>query len=245
MEIMDDNKDRTIQLERHSLELNLDYLEGGRVCSPCTPISLPQLSPDTPELVKLVLLGAPGVGKTSIVQQFVWNSFVQDYAPTDSRHTYYPTVIVNGRVYELKITDLPAVPYFPVSSVYELRDCPLRDATAYMMVLDLSDLDTFRYLETVREQILESRDSLPGLVVGNKVDLLNTRDDASLARRRDVMDRVKTLWGCEYAECSARYSSLVSHVFRQLMEAVDREETNASSNPCPMDAFGGSKCSML
>lgn len=193
------------------------------------------------------------------VQQFVWSNFVEEYLPTDSKHTYYPTVIVNGRMYEMKITDLPALPYFPVHSVYELADClgygptGLRDATAYMMVLDLSNIETFQYLENVREQISESRDisSVPFLVVGNKIDLFDNEDEECLAQRRAMMDRVKSHWGCDYAECSARYGSLVSQVFRQLMVAVDEREVSTSPHACPSlfsnfnDAFGGAKCAIL
>ncbi|XP_054280756.1 uncharacterized protein LOC128998580 [Macrosteles quadrilineatus] len=54
----------TVKLERNFLELDLDYLERRQVPnSLCSPGSLSQVSPDAPELVKLVLLGAPGVGK--------------------------------------------------------------------------------------------------------------------------------------------------------------------------------------
>lgn len=183
-------------------------------------------------------------------QQFVWQNFVEDYSPTDSRHTYYPTVIVNNRLYELKITDLPALPYFPVNSVYELAECQcgLRDATAYMMVLDVSALDSFQYLETVREQIAESRDisAVPFLVVGNKIDLFDSEDDECLVQRRAIMDRVKGLWGCGYAECSARYSSLVCQVFRQLIMSMNQDQTGA--NACPSlfhDTLGATKCSVL
>lgn len=52
-------------------ELNLDFLENGIKeghCSNCSPESPLLNSPDSPELLKVVLLGAPGVGKTSIIQ---------------------------------------------------------------------------------------------------------------------------------------------------------------------------------
>ncbi|KAG8335981.1 regulation of systemic arterial blood pressure by atrial natriuretic peptide [Homalodisca vitripennis] len=149
-----------------------------------------------------------------------------------------------------------ALPYFPVNSVYELTDLQdygLRDASAYMMVLDLSNLETFQYLENVREQIAESRDidAVPLLVVGNKIDLFDNEDDECLAQRRALMDRIKAVWGCGYAECSARYSSLVCQVFRQMMLAVDQREMSSATHACPSllanfnDALGGSKCSIL
>lgn len=65
-------------------------------CSPCSPIALPLNSPDTPELVKIVLLGAPGVGKTSIIQVCFTNypkyfiiksSFM--HSPNTKNNAYY------------------------------------------------------------------------------------------------------------------------------------------------------------
>ncbi|XP_071448350.1 uncharacterized protein [Hetaerina americana] len=133
---------------------------------------------DTTDLVKVILLGAPAVGKTSIIQQFVWNEFCDTYYPTDRRHTYYPSVVINGRLYDLKISDLPPVPYFPVDSLLEwtdYRSYGLRTATAYVLVFDLSNAaDTFRHIKCLREQMAGSRDmrNVPVVVVGNKHDRL-------------------------------------------------------------------------
>lgn len=103
---------------------------------------------------------------------------------TDRKHTYYPSVIINDHLYELKISDLPAIPYFPVNSFYEwteFRFYGLRSATAYVLVFDLSNTDTFQYIRTLRDQIAESRDirNVPLLVVGNKQDLLVTAGSSS------------------------------------------------------------------
>lgn len=109
-------------------------------------------------------------------QQFVWNEFCDAYHPTDRRHTYYPSVVINGRLYDLKISDLPPVPYFPVDSLLEWTDYRaygLRSATAYVLVFDLSNAaDTFRHIKCLREQMAGSRDmrNVPVVVVGNKHD---------------------------------------------------------------------------
>ncbi|XP_046386360.1 ras-like protein family member 10B isoform X2 [Ischnura elegans] len=128
------------------------------------------------ELVKVILLGAPAVGKTSLVQQFVLNEFCDHYCPTDRRHTYYPSVVINKKLYDLKISDLPPIPYFPVDSLLEwndFRSYGLRSATAYVLVFDLSNAaDTFRHIKCLREQMVSSRDmsNVPVVVVGNKHD---------------------------------------------------------------------------
>ncbi|XP_077289867.1 ras-like protein family member 10B [Arctopsyche grandis] len=159
-------------------KLDLDYLERREGSTrPKGPPSPPEASPDSLDLVKVVILGAPSVGKTSIIQQFVWNDFTDEYLPTDRKHTFYPSVIINDHLYEVKISDIPVIPYFPVNSYYEWTDFRfygLRNATAYILVFDLSNVETFQYVKTIRDQIFESRDmrNVPLLVVGNKQDLI-------------------------------------------------------------------------
>jgi Ras-like protein family protein 10B len=114
-----------------------------------------------------------------LLQQFVWNEFSEQYSPTSRRHTYHPTVILNDRIYELKLSDIPVISYFPHDSFAEWADFRfygLRSATAYVLVYDLSNAETFQYIRTLREQMAESRDmrNVPVLVVGNKQDLVVT-----------------------------------------------------------------------
>ncbi|CAH0773326.1 unnamed protein product [Bemisia tabaci] len=228
------------------LDFDLDYLERGGggdskthdVIAAAAPGSEMERSPDSMELVKVILLGAPNVGKTSIIQQFVWNDFCDDYTATDCKHTYYPSVIINDRLYELKISDLPSIPYFPVNSFYEWTDFRfygLRNATAYILVFDLSNLDTFQYIKTLREQISESRDikNIPLIVVGNKQDILmaginsNRNSNSAELRRRDIINLVKKHWKCSYVECSAKYNWRIVAIFKELMKTIDAMEYSA------------------
>ncbi|KAH8041877.1 hypothetical protein HPB51_019258 [Rhipicephalus microplus] len=171
-------------------------------------------------LVKVVVLGAPAVGKTSIIHQFVWSEFSETYVPTESRRTYHPSVVVNGRLYDLQVTDLPVVPYFPANSFYEWSDfryCGLRSASAYVLVFDLNAPETFQYVKNMREQIVESRNmqGVPVFVVGNKHDLGEPRE------HREVAGLVKKHWRCGYVECSAKYNWHVGLLFREIVRALD------------------------
>ncbi|XP_035760837.1 ras-like protein family member 10A [Neolamprologus brichardi] len=74
------------------------------------------------ETLSIAVIGAPGVGKTSIIRQFIYNDFSEVYTPTRTRYVYRPSVILNGNMYELKILDVPPISSFPSSSsqpVYE------------------------------------------------------------------------------------------------------------------------------
>ncbi|XP_045770427.1 ras-like protein family member 10B isoform X1 [Maniola jurtina] len=246
------------------LELDLDYLERGGVGS-MTVGGAPSVepSPDSLDLIKVVLLGAPAVGKTSIIQQFVWSDFSEDYIPTDRKHTFYPSVIINEHLYEVKITDVPVIPYFPINSYYEwahYRFYGLRNATAYILVFDLSNVETFQYIRTLRDQMVESRDmrNVPVLVVGNKQDLLcSTTPSASSGlqqlamaesacgdsreKRRNIVNLVRKHWKCSYVECSAKYNWRVIAVFKELMEMIDALEWSGGSRsePLPDSSTGG------
>ncbi|EFA05040.2 hypothetical protein TcasGA2_TC015129 [Tribolium castaneum] len=242
------------------VQLDLDFLErrqndpnNENQEAPRSPI---EISPESVDRVKVILLGAPAVGKTSIIQQFVWNDFCEEYIPTDRKHTYYPSVITNDRLYEIKISDLPVIPYFPVNSYYEwanYRYYGLRSATAYILVFDLSNLETFQYIRTLREQISESRNmsNVPLLVVGNKQDLIadgeGTTKTPADDKRRDIANLVKKHWKCGYIECSAKYNWKVVAVFRELINMIDSLDSRDQS---PMldniqDALDRNKCVVI
>ncbi|KAL3271405.1 hypothetical protein HHI36_021886 [Cryptolaemus montrouzieri] len=194
--------------------------------------------------------------------QFVWNDFCEEYVPTDRKHTYYPSVITNDRLYEIKISDIPVIPYFPVNSYYEwtnYRYYGLRNSTAYILVFDLSNIETFQYIKTIREQICESRNmtNVPILVVGNKQDLVTTEEGHSSGKlainsgieekRRDIMNLVKKHWKSGYIECSAKYNWKVVAVFKELINMIDHLDSRDQS---PMldniqDALDRNKCIIL
>ncbi|XP_019697160.1 ras-like protein family member 10B isoform X1 [Harpegnathos saltator] len=235
----DDASSRSIlHANKRLLELDLDYLErrGGNTITyeGAEGGSKEEDSPaDTLDRVKVVFLGAPGVGKTSIIRQFVWSEFSEEYRPTERRETFYPSVVLADRLYELKITDLPTIPYFPVSSHLEWTDFRyygLRSATAYVLVFDLSNQDTFQHIRTLRDQIYEARDmrGVPLLVVGNKQDELS-QAVASGTRYRDIVNLVRKHWRCSYVECSARFNCRVVQVFRELMKSIQAIEGRPAS----------------
>ncbi|XP_066591899.1 ras-like protein family member 10B [Prorops nasuta] len=242
-EIQCSGKEMELKSRRlRSEEVDLDYLEKrvgeALICE--NNESRQEDSPaDSLDRVKIVFLGAPGVGKTSIIRQFVWSEFSEEYRPTEKRELFYPSVVLADRLYELKITDLPTIPYFPMSSNLEWTDFRyygLRSATAYVLVFDLSNQDTFQYIRTLRDQIFEARDmrGVPLLVVGNKQDELLT-NVASGTRYRDIVNLVRKHWRCGYVECSARFNCRVVQVFRELMKNIQAMEGRPlSPTPTPM-----------
>lgn len=68
------------------------------------------------ETLTVAVLGAPKVGKTAILRQFLYHDFTEKYSPTEDRYIYRPSVMLNGNSYDLKIMDVPYVAAFPANS---------------------------------------------------------------------------------------------------------------------------------
>ncbi|MGH0137666.1 UNVERIFIED_CONTAM: hypothetical protein FKN15_071622 [Acipenser sinensis] len=71
------------------------------------------------ETLSIAVIGDPGVGKTSIIRQFLYNDFTEVYTPTNSRYVYRPSVILNGNMFDLKIMEVPPISSFPASTCQE------------------------------------------------------------------------------------------------------------------------------
>ncbi|XP_018604649.1 ras-like protein family member 10A isoform X1 [Scleropages formosus] len=134
------------------------------------------------ETLSIAVIGAPGVGKTSIIRQFIYNDFSEVYTPTRSRYVYRPSVILNGHMYDLKILDVPPISSFPASTSQvqlcltldqagkcglskcsfptewmDLRCRGVRNANAYILVYDICCVESFEYVKMIRQQIMEHR----------------------------------------------------------------------------------------
>ncbi|NXU69556.1 RSLAB protein, partial [Horornis vulcanius] len=185
---------------------------------------------------KIAVLGAQGVGKSAIVRQFLYNEFSEVCVPTTARRVYLPAVVMNGHVHDLQIMDFPPITAFPgrhsrgaepglipLCTLQEWADVccrGLRSVHAYILVYDICCFDSFEYIKTIRQQILETRvigtSETPIIIVGNKRDLQRGR----VIPRWNVSNLVKKTWKCGYIECSAKYNWHILLLFSELLKSV-------------------------
>ena len=105
------------------------------------------------------------------------NEFSNEHRKTRSKTEHYPSLMLNESLFELKLIDLPVIPFFPPDSFSEWSDYRfygLRSASAYLLVYDVSVPSSFHFIKAIRQQIYESRDmtNIPVIVVANKMDLV-------------------------------------------------------------------------
>lgn len=116
------------------------------------------------------------------------NDFASEHVRSTKKTEFYPSLILNDSLFELKIIDLPTIPFFPSNTDVEwneYRFYGLRSASAYLLVYDASVPSTFQFIKTLRDQMLESRDmtNVPVIVAANKMDLLSSCSSTSVGLR--------------------------------------------------------------
>jgi small GTP-binding protein len=115
---------------------------------------------------KVCMLGATGVGKTSLVSRFVTSVFSEKYLTTVGVKVDKKTLSVDGGDVTLLLWDIYGQDEFQT-----VRSSYLRGASGYLLVADGTrqlTLDTARQLQTTAEQVMGR---VPFLLVLNKSDL--------------------------------------------------------------------------
>lgn len=158
---------------------------------------------------KIALLGASGVGKTSLVRRFVASLFDEKYLTTIGVKVDKKAVRVGAEDVTLMIWDVAgAEEHFSVPSAY------VKGASGYLLVADGTRVDTFDAAAQIVEQMDRDLGPLPFVFVVNKKDLVDAwqADAARLDAMRTRSVAVLT--------SSAKTGEGVEEAFQQLATAI-------------------------
>jgi small GTP-binding protein len=158
---------------------------------------------------KVCLLGAYGVGKTSLVARFVHSIFSEKYMTTVGVKIDKKTVALDGGAVDMVIWDI-----YGEDDFQKVRMSYLRGASGYLLVVDgtrLKSLDTALALQKTAEATVGV---LPFVVVINKADLVEdwVFDDK-------VMETLATR-GWKVVKTSAKTGADVDETFTELAQAM-------------------------
>ncbi|XP_055324118.1 ras-related protein rab7-like [Sitodiplosis mosellana] len=124
-------------------------------------------------LLKIILLGDPNVGKTSLMNRYLSQKFSNQYKATIGVDFLTKEVMIDDRVITLQVWDTAGQERYQ-----SLGTAFYRGADCCLMVFDVTDANSLKNLETWRDIFLvqanpPDADSFPFVIVGNKIDLEN------------------------------------------------------------------------
>ncbi|XP_010290251.1 PREDICTED: ras-related protein Rab-7a isoform X1 [Phaethon lepturus] len=191
-------------------------------------------------LLKVIILGDSGVGKTSLMNQYVNKKFSNQYKATIGADFLTKEVMVDDRLVTMQIWDTAGQERFQSLGVafYRGADC-------CVLVFDVTAPNTFKTLDSWRDEFLiqaspRDPENFPFVVLGNKIDLEN----------RQVTTKRAQAWcysknNIPYFETSAKEAINVEQAFqtiaRNALKQVGRGMVGASCWSClPSSAAVGS-----
>jgi len=124
-------------------------------------------------LLKVIILGDSGVGKTSLMGQFVSHKFSNQYKATIGADFLTKEVQIDDRLVTMQIWDTAGQERFQSLGVafYRGADC-------CVLVYDVTSANSFKSLDSWRDEFLiqagpRDPENFPFVVIGNKIDLEN------------------------------------------------------------------------
>ncbi|CAH7199261.1 Rab7b [Phodopus roborovskii] len=120
--------------------------------------------------LKLIIVGALGVGKTSLLHQYVHKTFFEEYQTTLGASILSKIITLDDTTLKLQIWDTGGQERFRsmVSTFYKGSD-------GCILAFDVTDPESFEALGIWRDDVLAKiipmEQSYPMVVLGNKIDL--------------------------------------------------------------------------
>ncbi|KAK5095039.1 Ypt/Rab-type GTPase Rab7 [Exophiala xenobiotica] len=174
-------------------------------------------------LLKVIILGDSGVGKTSLMNQYVNKKFSTSYKATIGADFLTKEVTVDDRIVTLQLWDTAGQERFQSLGVafYRGADC-------CVLVYDVNSPKSFETLDSWRDEFLiqanpRDPDSFPFVVLGNKVDMGEERRMITQKRAHAYCQQRGQM---PYFETSAKDNVNVEQAFEVIARnALQQEES--------------------
>ncbi|XP_074850256.1 GTP-binding protein Di-Ras2 [Carettochelys insculpta] len=163
---------------------------------------------------RVVVFGAGGVGKSSLVLRFVKGTFKESYIPT-IEDTYRQVISCDKSICTLQITDTTGSHQFPA-----MQRLSISKGHAFILVYSVTSRQSLEELKPIYEQICQIKgdvESIPIMLVGNKSDENQNREVES-----SEGEAMAKKWKCAFMETSAKLNHNVKELFQELLNLEKR-----------------------
>ncbi|XP_007486279.1 GTP-binding protein Di-Ras2 [Monodelphis domestica] len=167
---------------------------------------------------RVVVFGAGGVGKSSLVLRFVKGTFRESYIPT-VEDTYRQVISCDKSICTLQITDTTGSHQFPA-----MQRLSISKGHAFILVYSITSQQSLEELKPIYEQICQIKgdvESIPIMLVGNKNDESSNREVQS-----SEAEALAKKWKCAFMETSAKMNHNVKELFQELLNLEKRRSVS-------------------
>ncbi|KAI8499134.1 hypothetical protein Bbelb_228980 [Branchiostoma belcheri] len=149
--------------------------------------------------VRLVVLGAGGVGKSSLVSQFMRGVFNTFYEPTVEDCYRHFLHLPDGNMHSIEILDTGGTHQFPA-----MQELNIKTAHGFIIVYSIDDAESFKEAHKLRKLVVNVKgtENIPLVMVGNKSDLAVDRE----VQKDEAVTAAREEWRCPFLETSAKYN---------------------------------------
>ncbi|MFW9949013.1 MAG: Rab family GTPase [Candidatus Thorarchaeota archaeon] len=164
---------------------------------------------------KITILGESAVGKTSLINQFVENSFQEDYKPTLGANIVRKDVSierVNAKV-RLIMWDLAGQEKYNV-----IRSMYFQGCVGSLFVYDITRHNTFDSIESKWLRDFKNYVKKEGeyILIGNKIDL----EDQRVVETDEGKKLAEKIHASDFIETSAKFGENVEKAFKNLVHQI-------------------------
>ncbi|KAI0398641.1 putative small G-protein Ras2 [Xylaria palmicola] len=183
---------------------------------------------------RIVVLGAEGIGKTSLTMRFLGHGFSPNYDPTieDSFRTDHT---INDLRYSLKLLDTSSREQY-------VKQCDdwIRQSDGVVLVYNVTSRDSFGSLQHLIDRVIQVKkwgpkdpaascpSRLPIMIVGNKIDLQEKQVVEAKEGHKLAGDN-----NCMFTETSAMYGKNVNKAFSDVVKVLISLSSQSSDAPSP------------
>ncbi|PRP77916.1 Rab GTPase [Planoprotostelium fungivorum] len=192
-------------------------------------------------LIKLLLIGDSGVGKSCLLLRFSDDSFTPSFITTIGIDFKIRTIDLEGKKIKLQIWDTAGQERFrTITTAY------YRGAMGILLVYDVTDDKSFANMGNwIRNIEQHASENVNKILIGNKCDLVDKKV-IDTARGKAMADEYKI----RFLETSAKNSinveeafiSLAREIKHRVMDTEKPQPSNNTVNPDDKPAAGGKAC---
>ena len=166
----------------------------------------------TESIYKVIVIGDPAVGKTSLLTKFATNKFEEKYLPTVGVNILKEVINLEEQsVVNLMFWDVAGQPQF-----YMLHRPYFNGADAMLLVFDITRSSTFSNINNWYSTAVKyGLSGIPRLLIGNKIDL---KDDRKIIM--PMAEHLSEKLNAPYFETSALTGDNVKLIFHKRAELV-------------------------